>query len=414
MADLSLHERVPSPEVPDSQMEDIDSMVATPALPAEDDETYNSDASDDVRPSNSRAVSVESESSGYDDLAMAEELQDAEKRREYELRDSTKTGKHPSASSWIDQDPTDNYDPKVEARKLRKLNRPKKRKVVTKPTQDESEDDEMQDVAPELEYLSERAASKVPQGGPVPTSACKTLEEIGAMRRTVENGSEEDAETRQKAARGQEKNLGTGTGLGNSILGPVQPKQSRNSSQHQQYAPVLQNLRTHDGRPGGCPMCDPKFVLHGQRTGQKQGTIIPICFECQMSRLPTTQCGHEKIRGIASIQTKMLDVSAAYSRLDGPATDDPDIWCSLCFNLAVHRCRDVKGTEVGCGLALCTECSHAMRKEYNGNLQDLLAAMKRGGAGRRKRGWRTDALLLEAQGPLVRLIESEDQYHMEN
>ncbi|OQO13047.1 hypothetical protein B0A48_02511 [Cryoendolithus antarcticus] len=359
-------------EVPDSQI-DVDQMVASPVSPDE-----QSEASDDERgqPAFQRSGSP----TGYS-VSSEEDVDDYEEPQRtaaWDLRFSTLTGKHATASSWIDRDESGNYDPKIEARKLRKLNRRKKRKADVRMGQDESRDEEMP-VAVTGDTMTEDESA--------PTEADKSVEE-----RNHEDISNEG------------KNGKVRTGLGESILGPVQPRQSGNAHPPQQYAPVLQNLRTNDGRPGGCLLCVPQYCLHGQRNGQRQGTVIPICRGCQISRLPITQCGHEKIRGIASIQTKMLDVGAAYRRIDGSPTDDPDIWCSLCFNLAVHRCRDVKGADIGCGLALCTECSSAMRKEYDGDLQKLLAAMKRGEAGTRKRGWRTDALLLEAGGPLVKLL----------
>nr|OQO21776.1 hypothetical protein B0A51_12783 [Rachicladosporium sp. CCFEE 5018] len=356
-------------EVPDSQM-DVDPMVASPVSPNEE-----SEASDDE--SGQPAFQRSGSPTGFS-VSSGEEMDDYEEPQRiaaWDLRFSTLTGKHATASSWIDRDESGNYDPKVEARKLRTLNRRKKRKAEVRMDQDESRDDEV----------------------PVAVTGNMVTEAESASTE-----SDKSAEERKHEAMPDEgKNSKVRTGLGESILGPIQPRESRNAYQ---YAPVLQNLRTDDGRPGGCLLCVPQYCLHGQRNGQRQGTIIPICRGCQISRIPITQCGHEKIRNIASIQTKMLDVGAAYRRIDGSPTDDPDIWCSLCFNLAVHRCRDVKGADIGCGLALCQGCSEAMRKEHDGDLQKLLAAMKRGEAGTRKRGWRTDALLLQAEGPLEKLL----------
>ncbi|KAK6433726.1 hypothetical protein LTR95_010092 [Oleoguttula sp. CCFEE 5521] len=377
--------RVLHTEVPDSQMEDIDSIIASPPPPAEDNETYDSDASDDVRPSNYRAATVESESSDYDDLAMAEELQKAEKRREYELRESTRTGRHPTASSWIDHDPSENYDPEVEAKTLRKLNRPKKRKGVAKSTQDESKDEKGPDEAP---------GSMVMERGFALADAEQSAEKEDAAQNAADTDTTMGAGTRHEDVPSGHANEEIPAGLGESIFGN-QPRQSEPSQamvMHPCHAPVIQKLRRHDGEI--CCLCFPKFRLFGDRGGYK-ATITPICHKCRGSRFAIMLCTHDKIRRVPGIDDTKPSVRSAKARAMLGVEREGEIWCSLCCDIAEHRCKTVGETGTCCGLALCIACSSALRKDVDGNLQELLGAMRQGEAGTRRNGWRADALLLE-------------------
>ncbi|OQO08320.1 hypothetical protein B0A48_06190 [Cryoendolithus antarcticus] len=392
MSNTGLPGRVLPTEVPDSQMEDVDPMVASLAPPAEDDQACDSDASDNVRPSNYRAATVESETSDYDDEAMAEGLQEAEKRREYALRASTKTGRHPAASSWIDQDKSGNYDPDAEAEELRRLARVKKQRAEARLARNESNDEETPDEAADKMVIEDDSA---PDGGDT------SVQESDAEQAAANANTKQSAETQQEGDPDRATNSTIGTGLGESILGP-QRQQSQAASDPSKYAPVLQNLRRHESN--NCFLCKPQFRLFGDRDN-REGSIVPTCYDCRMARFRVMICNHEKIRRIPEIDERKPDFEAAKSRAMQGIEDEADVWCSLCCELAVHRCKSVTNEFIGCGLALCRECSYALREDCNGNLGTLLGKLRRGKAGPRKHGWRADALLLELEGPLARLVE---------